>query len=151
MRTLYFAYGSNLNKAQMRLRCPDARPYARARLHDWSLEFRGVLTIVPKAGAVVEGALWLTTPRDEAALDRYEGFPRLYDKREVWVEVVDAPVPQQARAYVYVMNGGAPHAPSRRYLEICLEGARDWGIPETALLEPAIRSVAAAWAALRRC
>ena len=141
---LYFAYGSNLNKAQMARRCPTARPYARARLHGWAIEYRGVLTIVRRPGAVVEGALWLTTSEDERALDIYEGYPRLYGKREIWVELVDAPVPQQAKAYVYIMNRGTPAPPSRQYLTICLEGARDWGIPEAALLEPAIRAVAAA-------
>ena len=34
---LYFAYGSNLNIAQMRKRCPGAKPFSPAVLHGWKL------------------------------------------------------------------------------------------------------------------
>ena len=41
---LYLAYGSNLNKQQMRLRCPDAVPVTTAAVQDYQLVFRrGVL------------------------------------------------------------------------------------------------------------
>ncbi len=40
-RTLYFAYGSNLSEAQMRARCPGARPAGRAALHGYRLAFAG--------------------------------------------------------------------------------------------------------------
>ena len=39
-KTLYFAYGSNLNLDQMARRCPDAEPVGRVRLDGYRLAFR---------------------------------------------------------------------------------------------------------------
>jgi len=39
--TLCFAYGSNLDPAQMRRRCPRARPGRRATLYGYRLAFGG--------------------------------------------------------------------------------------------------------------
>ncbi|MDY0002073.1 MAG: gamma-glutamylcyclotransferase family protein [Polyangia bacterium] len=36
---LYFAYGSNLDQAQMRRRCPTAAPIGPATLDGWRLAF----------------------------------------------------------------------------------------------------------------
>ena len=50
-KTLYFAYGSNLNLDQMARRCPDAEPVGRVRLDGYRLAFRrtggGYLTFCP--------------------------------------------------------------------------------------------------------
>lgn len=76
----YIAYGSNLNTRQMRMRCPSARIIGTAEIPDYELLFKGsqigsYLTIEQKAGAKVPVAAWSVTAEDEAALDRYEGFP----------------------------------------------------------------------------
>ena len=42
---LYLAYGSNLNKRQMAVRCPDAKPVGAAMIYGWELCFRGVADI----------------------------------------------------------------------------------------------------------
>lgn len=130
---VYFAYGSNLNKEQMAKRCPAARPYSRGQLEGYQLEWRGVLTVVRSSNALVEGGLWITTAECEAALDRREGYPYLYRKEYVWVRLPG--LPSQVLAYVYIMNRGQEAFPSAGYLEACLQGARDWGIPETALTD----------------
>ena len=41
MNKIYLAYGSNLNLAQMRYRCPAARALATTTVEDWKLVFRG--------------------------------------------------------------------------------------------------------------
>ena len=46
MSKLYLAYGSNLNKKQMAVRCPTARPVGSAMIYGWELVFRGVADIV---------------------------------------------------------------------------------------------------------
>ena len=40
-RTIYLAYGSNLNISQMAYRCPNAKPWGATILPDWKLEFWG--------------------------------------------------------------------------------------------------------------
>ena len=40
MAKYYMAYGSNLNKQQMALRCRDAKPVCTGVLHDYRLKFR---------------------------------------------------------------------------------------------------------------
>ena len=85
--TLYFAYGSNINLDQMAYRCPDASVVGPVTLENYELLFRrgGFSTIAPKEGETVTGLLWSITPGCERSLDRYEGYPRFYDKRMVTV------------------------------------------------------------------
>ena len=44
MEKLYVAYGSNLNIAQMALRCPTAHIYGTGLLNNWELIYRGSMT-----------------------------------------------------------------------------------------------------------
>ena len=88
----YIAYGSNLNIAQMRVRCPQARIIGTSEIKDYELLFKGsqtgsYLTIEKKVGGSVPVAVWATTAADEAALDRYEGFPTFYYKAEMELSV----------------------------------------------------------------
>lgn len=95
----YFAYGSNLSPGGMASRAPQARQVGRATLPDWRLTFRGVADIEPKKGQRVEGVIWKITQADLRALDRYEGYPSVYDRRRMRFEAGDSTVP----ALVYVM------------------------------------------------
>ena len=77
----YIAYGSNLNVEQMKLRCPGAKVYKKALMNGWKLTFRRTyLNIEPDASSSVDVVIWKITKQDELNLDRYEGYPRLYDK-----------------------------------------------------------------------
>lgn len=69
---LYFAYGSNLNLAQMARRCPAAQPVHPYRLADWRLVFRLGADIEPSNGNHVDGALWRITPACEDVLAYFE-------------------------------------------------------------------------------
>ena len=69
---LYFAYGSNLHRADMLARCPAALPLGRARLPDHALVFRSWADVAPAPGRAVVGGLWRITPACAAALDAYE-------------------------------------------------------------------------------
>lgn len=80
---LYLAYGSNLNLAQMRYRCPDARVVGYTYLPDRKLVFRGssmgsYLTLDEAPGAYpgVPCGVFEITERDLMFLDLYEGYPR---------------------------------------------------------------------------
>ena len=61
----YFAYGSNLNIAQMSRRCPNAKPIILPQplyIPDWQLCFRGVADIEPQEGSKLPIGLWKITP-----------------------------------------------------------------------------------------
>lgn len=136
---VYLAYGSNLNLEQMAWRCPYATVLGPVELSGFRLLFRGskygaVATVEPEDGVSVPALLWEITPRDEEALDRYEGFPRFYRKETVTVELGGKPV----EAMVYVMKDGyAPGLPSDGYLNTILEGYASAGF-DVATLEVAM-------------
>src|SRR5262249_60569565 len=71
---LHFAYGSNMDAAAMRRRCPGAEPLGPARLHDWRFVVTrdGYASVVPAPGQVVHGVLWRLRARDLAAGDGHE-------------------------------------------------------------------------------
>lgn len=87
-QVLYFAYGSNLDDAQMRARCANARVVARAVLPNHVLAFGGfshrwggaVASVVRAKGARVEGLLYRLDNVDLRALDRFEGHPFAYER-----------------------------------------------------------------------
>lgn len=140
---LYIAYGSNLNLAQMADRCPTARVIGSSEMQGWQLLFRGsrtgaVATVEPKKGCSVPVLVWEITPADEAALDRYEGWPFLYRKETVRVKVNGTTV----KAMVYIMNEGRPLGhPSCYYYSVILEGYEEAGFDMDILRRAATESI----------
>ena len=143
MKKYYLAYGSNLNREQMGYRCPNAQPVGTVQLESWRLIFRGsgtgnYLTIEPAPGYSVPVAVWAVTKADEAALDRYEGFPVFYRKETLPITYTGLKTAQerQVEAFVYLMNDGHPAGlPTTRYMDTCEVGYRDFGFDPEALLE----------------
>lgn len=122
---LYIAYGSNLNLEQMKRRCPTAEVVGAAELRNWRLWFRGgnhsaVATIERERGFSVPVLVWRIQPQDEAALDRYEGWPHLYRKETLRLTVNK----ERVRAMVYIMNADRhPYGvPSAGYFDTIREG-----------------------------
>ena len=140
-RKYYIAYGSNLNVDQMLRRCPDAVQIGTASIEDYELVFRGnsrnwgVATIEPCGdGVSVPVGIWSITPADEAALDRYEGWPWLYEKQTFPVKVKS----RRVNAMAYIMTPGHKIAPpSDTYLNTILQGYEDFGFDTEPLLEAA--------------
>ena len=102
MKRYYVAYGSNLNIRQMRIRCPHARVIGTAVINDYELLFKGsrtgaYLTIEPKEESEVPVAVWEVTESDEAALDRYEGYPVFYYKKEMELDILISGVSARGR------------------------------------------------------
>ncbi len=131
----YIAYGSNLNVLQMRYRCPHARVIGTAEIKDYELLFKGsktgsYLTIEKKNGGRVPVAVWETTEEDEAALDRYEGFPTFYYKAEMELDITGIRTGKirHRNCYVYIMHEEREIGiPSESYVRTCLEGYRTFG------------------------
>lgn len=131
----YIAYGSNLNIAQMRWRCPDARVIGTAELEGWRLLFKGsktgsYLTIEREDGYSVPVAVWEVSAADEAKLDRYEGFPDFYYKKEMTLDIkgIKTEKIRRRRVFVYIMHEERLIGkPSQAYVATCLEGYHDFG------------------------
>ena len=131
---LYIAYGSNLNLPQMERRCPTAKVVGPSEINNYELLFRGVATVEPKEGASVPVLLWKIEALDEAALDRYEGWPHLYRKEMMDVELEGKSV----SAMVYVMNDVRFFGmPLKSYYKVIEEGYQTAGF-DTAVLEHAL-------------
>lgn len=135
---LYIAYGSNLNLEQMKHRCPTAEVVGATTLHNWQLKFRGgkhsaVATIERRRGSRVPVLVWRIQPRDEAALDRYEGWPHLYRKETLRITVNG----KRVYAMAYIMNE-AHHSygmPSMGYLYTINAGYQMAGFDHNILIE----------------
>lgn len=138
-KTLYIAYGSNLNLPQMAYRCPTARVVGASEIRDYELLFRGsrqnaVATVEPLSGSRVPVLLWTLKEKDLQALDHYEGYPNFYRKEIFDVELKGKTVP----AMVYIMNDGHLFgAPSNYYLDAIMEGYKSAGF-DSEVLEQAV-------------
>ena len=130
----YFAYGSNLNRKQMLERCPESKPAFTATLPHyrlvflgWSRQWRGgVASIRPFRGEKVPGAVYEISEQCLRRLDKFEGYPRDYNRLNVTVFSEDGePVP----AITYIKAGQAEETkPTLEYLSVIQQGYRDWEI-----------------------
>ena len=135
MSKLYVAYGSNLNMMQMGWRCPTASVVGTGKIIDYKLTFRRVATIEPCIKKEVPVAVWKIEDSDEKALDRYEGYPTLYRKEMIDVEMDDG---TKVKAMVYIMNYGKPSMPYQQYLDTIIKGYQDVGLDPSYLEEALI-------------
>lgn len=139
----YIAYGSNLNIPQMRMRCPGARIIGTSVIKDYQLLFKGsktgsYLTIEPMEGAEVPVVIWEVTETDEKALDRYEGYPNFYYKKEMTLDIKGIRTGKVRRrdAFVYIMHEERELGiPSWYYVNTCLDGYRAFGFDEKYLFD----------------
>jgi Gamma-glutamyl cyclotransferase, AIG2-like len=124
----YFAYGTNMDRALMRLRCPGAHALGTAALAGWRLVVTvdGYVSIVPRPGACVHGVLWRLTPRDLAALNAYEAVAAgLYRQRLLSVSACG----KRQLAHTYVGRSATPGAARPGHLSMVIAAARDWSLP----------------------
>jgi hypothetical protein len=133
--TLHFAYGSNMSRALMAVRCPEAVPLGVATLAGFrfAITTDGVGTLVPRSGATAYGVLWRVTPRDLAAINAYESLDSgLYLRRMLPVRHGH----RRVAALVYLARWGGERTPRPGYIDVVVEAARAWELPE-----PYIRSL----------
>ena len=114
----------------MDYRCPAAKVVTTATLPDYSLTFNGkangtgVANIYRRDGAKVEGLLWEITERCEQSLDRYEGFPTLYEKHTVTVYKKDG-VPVEAMVYIMTKEYNKVALPAWHYYASIVAGYKE--------------------------
>jgi AIG2-like family len=145
--TLHFAYGSNMSRALMRTRCPSATALGVAMLPGWRFVINpdGCGSIAPRSGGLVYGVLWRLTPRDLAAVNAYENLDAgLYLRR---VLPVEHGVRQRA-ALIYIARRQGAGRPRPGYVDLVVEAARDWKLPER-YIRSLRRWSPSAWAGVR--
>jgi hypothetical protein len=127
MSKLYIAYGSNMNKRQMRLRCPTARPLGKFTMKDARLVFRVYADLELKPGTEVPCVLWSINELDERALDQYEGSRSAHGYYKEYILLRYAGQPRKAMLYLMRSDAGvAP--PSQAYVDTIREGYQDFEI-----------------------
>jgi len=146
----YWAYGSNLNVAAMRRRCPGAIKRGQLILPQATLVFRGVADVEYHDDDVVYGGLWEITRKDEDALDLYEGVRKdqrgraidggLYEKRYMIIRFKGSPETHRVLFYQMTRTDGVM-PPSGYYINVIAEGYQDFGLP----LEALDKALRASW------
>ena len=144
----YIAYGSNLNITQMHHRCPGALVVGTGYINDYQLLFKGsktgsYLTIEKAEGCKVPVAIWKVNEEHEKALDRYEGYPDFYYKKEIEIDFISIKrkLPHHSKAFVYIMHEDRKLGiPSSYYMQTCLEGYDRFGFDKRYLLKAFIIS-----------
>ena len=132
--TLYAAYGSNMDPAQMLQRAPYSPHRGTGWLEGWRLTFGGeeigwegaLATVVEDPNLHVFVSLYDLTSQDEESLDIWEGANlNLYSKIRVRVQTLQG----EHLCYLYVLNSFEGGLPSKRHLSIILDAAIAAGAP----------------------
>ena len=127
---LYFAFGSNLNRKQIKRRCKNSRFISRHILKNYQLVFRskyGAADIQRKKGSSVLGAIYDINKADEKKLDAYEEFPKVYVKK--YFKILGKKV------MLYYMSSKTKQVKSsRRYLSSIIQGYKDCGYKNSHVL-----------------
>jgi len=130
----YFAYASNMLRAQVVQRAGAPAEEKLARLDNYELNFdkiarggTGTANLVPAEGKTVHGVLYRLTEQQLRALDRFEGVPEHYRRVEVTVADGDG---NKVGAQVYLARKVRKGLkPDRVYLQKIVQGAEEHGLP----------------------
>ena len=140
MMVKYFAYGSNLDLRQMKMRCPLSKLVTKGSLSGHGLAFNkysggwdgGVADVIRDKDSEVWGLVFEISDSDLERLDRYEGCykdkPSLYER---WKAVIDIPDGQVSDVWVYtVVKKQEFVQPTLEYLQIIKNAAVRWNFPK---------------------
>ena len=123
---LYFAYGSNLNRFQMKRRCKDSLFLKKINLTNFKLTFRSkyrVADIEPKKNSIVQGALFEISKNDEKKLDVYEDYPMLYKKYYFTYYGKKVMTYTMVKKSIFMF-------PTKKYLTIVKQGYKDYNLDQ---------------------
>jgi len=133
--SLYAAYASNLDPAQMMNRCPASPLRGTGWLNGWRLTFGGeehgwegaLPTIVEDPASQVFVALYDVAPSDVTGLDGWESADvGLYRKLRVRVQTLDG----DAAAWTYVLDAFEGGLPAAHYIGLLADAAEAAGAPD---------------------
>lgn len=144
------AYGSNLCESRMKTRCPEAQVYGTSMIYGYRLLFKKSMTgfyatIEQDANGAVPVLIYRITPYDEARLDRFEGFPKYYYKREFFLPIwnLDGRKRKKRRSCIaYIMHEyRLLGEPAMDYYRLLDDGYERWGFDKEALEMGLISSI----------
>jgi AIG2-like family len=129
----YFAYGSNMDPAQMLTRCPSAMMVCPVMLPEHRLVFNrsgtyrpgGVANIEPAAGQRVYGILWKMAGTEFTRLDQTED-PNAYRRERARVYSLRG---QPYDCHAYLALPDQPDLPDHDYLDGLIQAGRNAGLP----------------------
>ena len=140
MQIKYFAYGSNLDLAQMKIRCPSSELISKGSLSGYRLTFNryssgwggGVADVIQDQDSKVWGLVFKLSNSDLKRLDSYEGCyndqTSLYER---WKAVINTPKGQISDVWVYtVVEKQKFVQPTLEYLQIIKDAAVRWNFPK---------------------
>jgi hypothetical protein len=132
---LYFSFGSNMDRDQMKKRTPSAEFVAIGHVPDHDLVFNrrgsyrpgGVASIVPCQGVDTYGVVWAVSPNELKKMDQIED-PKAYERVR---KVVVTSNGDKLACNVYVAFPEGEIAPDQEYLELVIHAAEAAGLPES--------------------
>src|SRR3989338_7907473 len=133
----YFAYGSNMDGAQMRKRCSNFALIGPALLKNYRIAFTifsprrkcGCADIIPSVGSAAPGLLYEIHEKDIENFDRYENVKE-HMYRRVTVSVIGndgAMFPCETYEVVHKTEGLLP---SKEYIGVMRTAAEKFSFPE---------------------
>lgn len=139
MNELVFAYGSNMDPAQMQERCPNSSlsPFV-AEARGWKVGFPreskrrrgGVGSVIREKDSSVWGVVFSVSSCDLSGLDRFEGVGVNAYRREL-IDLFDRD-DHHIKAWTYFANveGVGKFVPHIDYIDLYIRGAEHFALPE---------------------
>ena len=146
VETYILAYGSNLSSQRMAQRCPDMQIIGTTVIPGYRMLFKqsrtgAYATIEQDANCCVPALVYKISAEDEARLDRCEGYPRYYYKREFLLPVrtLEGRKLRKRRSCIaYILHEDRLLGePSEDYYSIVESGYQAWDF-DLAVLEKAL-------------
>ncbi len=142
MRTLYFAYGSNMSEGDMRARCRSSRSLGSACLDEHRLAFTrrsvvsgtGVADVVSDPHQQVWGVVYELDDKELDVLDRKEGHGWAYTRERKRVRLTVDGSPHDAILYTVLVKERSEVPPSPAYLNSLIAAAEHHAFPHDYLV-----------------
>ena len=138
------AYGSNLNEERMKKRCPKAEVFGTSMIYGYRLLFKQSMTgayatIEQDANCCVPVLVYKMTADDEQRLDRFEGYPKYYYKRDFLLPVwgLNGRKKKLRRICIaYIMHEyRLLSEPGEEYFDLLDSGYERWGFDKGCLVK----------------
>lgn len=138
------AYGSNLNEERMKKRCPKAEVFGTSMIYGYRLLFKQSMTgayatIEQDANCCVPVLVYKMTADDEQRLDRFEGYPKYYYKRDFLLPVwgLNGRKKKLRRNCIaYIMHEyRLLSEPGEEYFDLLDSGYERWGFDKGCLVK----------------
>ena len=129
LKSYYFAYGSNLSKEQMALRCPESDYLISGRLsgYAWLINSGGYASVKPSLNGFVLGEVFTLSEQDIEYLDIYECVDEgMYAKYILSIQTEEG----LFDCLVYIASDNDMGKPQAEYIERINAGIKSANLPD---------------------